>query len=118
MRPLLFDASALIALFGGHERVSALWFDAEAVGVAVLLPTTAIAEANRELNATDNAWSALLLGPNVYALDLSAASALGASRQHGDLAAAHAASEAVATDATIVTGRPEAYDPLVRTVAF
>ncbi len=114
----MFDASALIALFGGHERVSALWFDAEAVGVAVLLPATAIGEANRTLQATDNAWSAVLLGPNVYALDLSPTSALGASRHHGDLATAHAAYEAVATDATIVTGRPEAYDPLVRTVTF
>ena len=55
---------------------------------------------------------------NVYALDLSPASALGASRHHGDLAAAHAAYEAVATDATIVTGRPDTYDPLVRTVTF
>lgn len=44
MRPLLFDATALVALFRGHERVSALWFDAEAVGVAVLLPATAIGE--------------------------------------------------------------------------
>lgn len=33
MRPLLFDDSALIALFRGNDRVSALWFDAEAVGV-------------------------------------------------------------------------------------
>jgi len=86
--------------------------------VAVLLPATAIGEANRELQASDNAWSALLLTANVLALDLTPATALGASRQHGDLASAHATYEAIATDATIITGHTDAYDPLIRTVAF
>jgi hypothetical protein len=113
VRPLLFDASALVALFRGQGRVSALWFDAETVGVSLLMPATAIAEANRELHATDNAWTTLLLAGNVYALDLTPAAALGASRRSGGLAVAHASHEAAATGATIVTAHPAAYDPIL-----
>lgn len=118
MRPLLFDASALVALFRGHGRVSALWFDAEAVGVSLLMPAIAIAQANRELNATDNAWTTLLLAENVYPLDLTPAAALGASRRPGDLAVAHASHEAAITGATIVTAHPEAYDPILPIAAI
>jgi len=118
VRPLVFDASALVALFRGNEQVSALWFAAEAATVAVLLPSAVIAVANRQLDASDDAWSALLLGPNVYALDLTAATALGASRERGNLDTAHAAYEARATRATIVTNNPEKYDPQLRVAPF
>jgi predicted nucleic acid-binding protein len=57
MRSLLFDASALVALFAAHDRVYALWIAAEEASVPVLLPATAIAEANRKLRASDGAWS-------------------------------------------------------------
>jgi predicted nucleic acid-binding protein len=118
VRPLVFDASALVALFRGNERVSALWFDAEAANVAVLLPAAAIAIANQQLRASDDAWTALLLTGNVHAMDLTPAVALGASRFRGDLAVAHSSYEASATDATIVTATAQAYDPLLRTVTF
>jgi hypothetical protein len=98
--------------------VRPLLFDAEAVGVSLLLPATAIAEANRELNATDNAWTTLLLAENVYALDLTPAAALGASRRRGGLAVAHASHEAAATGATIVTAHPGAYDPILPVAAI
>jgi predicted nucleic acid-binding protein len=55
VRSLLFDASALVALFDAHDRVYALWVAAEESSVPVLLPATAIAEANRKLRATDRA---------------------------------------------------------------
>jgi hypothetical protein len=118
MRPLLLDDSALEALFCGHDAVTALWFGAEARGTAILLPTTAIAEANRRLDATDNAWDAVLLGPNVVALELSTAAALGTSRLPPGLATAHASYEAIATNATIITNDPERYDERLRMVVF
>jgi predicted nucleic acid-binding protein len=118
MRSLLFDASALVALFDAHDRVYALWAAAEESSVPVLLPATAIAEANRKLRATDAAWNAVLLGHNVAALDLTPATALAASRRGGDLAVAHASVEAGATGATIVTAHPDAYDPVLPTVPF
>jgi hypothetical protein len=118
VRSLVFDGSALVALFVGHERVSALWFAAEEAGVPVVLPAASIALANRQLKASDNAWSALLFGNNVHALDLSLASALSASRESGDLDVAHACVEARAAAAAVVTAIPDAYDPRVRAITF
>jgi hypothetical protein len=118
VRSLIFDATALVALFNGNERVSALWMAAEEVSAPVVLPTAAVAIANRKLKASDNAWSAILFGANVYALDLSMAAALGASRELGDLDVAHTSYEALATGGTIVTGTPKSYDRRLRAIAF
>lgn len=118
MRPLLFDASALVALFEGHVRVGRLWVWAEREAVTLLLPAAAIAAANQRLQASDNAWEAVLLTPNVIALDLTPATGLAVSRYPLDLATGHAAAEAAATGATIVTAAPEAYPPPLRTAGL
>lgn len=118
MRSLIFDASALVALFNGHERVSALWWAAENASAPVVLPATAIAVANRKLGASDNAWTSILLGENVHALTLSVAAALGASRELGELDVAHTSYEALATGGTIVTGNPDGYDRRLPAIAF
>jgi len=93
-----------------------MWAEHEAV--TVLLPAGAIGAANQHLQATDSAWETVLLGPNVIALDLSPATALAASRYPFDLATAHAATEAAATSATIVTAIPGAYPPPLRTAGL
>jgi hypothetical protein len=116
--PLLFDASALISLFQANPRVYRLWLLAEKRGVPVLIPATAIAEANARLKATDEAWQAILEGERVVVLELTAATALGASRYRNGLAVAHAAYEAAATGASIVTASPFAYPNELDTIGF
>lgn len=118
MTPLLFDASALIALFEVHPRVYRAWDAAPKQGRAVLLPSTAIAVANHQLNATDNAWEPILHDDRVLVLDLTATTALGTSRYPGGLAVAHASFEAAATGAVIVTATPSMYPNELDTYGF
>jgi hypothetical protein len=51
----------------------------------VLFPAAAVAAASRRIGATDAAWAALLLTPNVEPMDLTLAGALAASRSGPDL---------------------------------
>jgi hypothetical protein len=118
VRPLLFDHTALMALFHGQPRVSRLFFWAEHEAVTVLLPAAAMGAANSWLKATDDAWMALLLTPNVEPLDLSPSGALAAARRGSDLAVGHTSVEAAATGGTIVTSIPEVYDRDLRIAAF
>ena len=77
-----------------------------------------MAEANRRIGATDAAWAALLLTPNVEPMDLTLAGALAASRTGPDLGVGHCSFEATVTNATIVTSQPEVYDPTLPIARF
>lgn len=118
MRPLLFDDTALLALFDAHQPVYRLWLDAEADGTLILIPAGCVAAANVRLRTADEAWDAVLGADHVTALDLTPSRALAASAYSWDVAVGHASVEARDVDATIVTARWGAYDPLLRVARF
>lgn len=49
--PLVFDATAMLALFGGDSRAYLLW-EADRGDIGLAFPTAAVAEANRWLQAS------------------------------------------------------------------
>lgn len=117
MRPLIFDDTALIALFHAEQTVYRLWEEAEAAQVTILIPA-AVHAANAYLRASDNAWSTILGADHTEPLDLSAGRAVAASWYGQDVVVAHVSIEARDVDATIVTAQARAYDPFLRTVEF
>lgn len=118
MSGLVFDDTALVALFDAHPYVTQLWRHAGHELVDVLVPATAILAANRRLEETDEAWSLVLDGDNMLVLDLTMTRALAASRLGADLVTAHVSVEARDADAMVVTARPLDYPPDLRTVEF
>lgn len=117
MRPAVFDATALVALLRGHKKVYEIWTDAAQAGSIVVIPSTAVLLANRAIGLTDSSWEAVLEDEIGAVLALTASNALAASHCDGDIAAAHATAEAVATDGMIVTSAPTEY-PGQRLFAF
>ncbi len=109
MTPSVLDASALIALFEGHDRLFRLLQDADAGNARLLLPAVAVAEAETELRAGYDGWSLLFFSPGVEVvrLDQSAAVALGG--KPGPLGARHARHEADSVGARLITCRPGDY---------
>lgn len=118
VRPLLFDDTALIALFDAHQPVYRLWLNAEADGTVILIPAGCVFAANVRLRTTDGAWAAILGAERVAVLELTAGRALAASAYSWNVAVGHASVEARDVDATIVTARYGAYDPLLRVARF
>lgn len=118
MRPLIFDDTALTALFDAHQRVYRLWQRAHTDHLSVLIPAGAVFTANARLQASDEAWAAVLGAPPVTVLDLSPARALAAAVYSWDVAVGHTSVEARDVDATIVTARRGVYDPLLRVARF
>jgi hypothetical protein len=108
--PIVFDDSALIALFGGHPYVSDVYAQCEITRRPALFPATAILSANGHLVASHDAWSAVLMSRSVVVLDLTAAVAVAAGlEQLVDSATAHCIVEAEATSGAVLTDRPESY---------
>ncbi|HEX8630876.1 MAG TPA: hypothetical protein VF755_22190 [Catenuloplanes sp.] len=118
MRPLLFDDTALLALFAAHVPVSRMWERAEAERRPILVPAGAVFAVNAQMRAAEQAWDAILGADHVTALDLTPSRALAASAYSWDVAVGHAAVEARDVDATIVTARWGTYDPLLRVARF
>lgn len=112
-QPLIFDHTAIIALFRGYPAVYHYWTRADAGEVRIVLPAAAVAEANRMLRAPWNAWEAVLF-PNpdapgavsVSPLDEHTAVEAGL---HGDAATGHVTYEARAVRGVVVTQTRGAY---------
>jgi hypothetical protein len=104
--------SALVALFGGHPELSRLLDLAEQGWVNLLLPTTAIADAERQLRAGSSGWEPILLTGGVRSLPLAEHTAIEIGSWPGSLAVRHAVHEADAMRAAVVTTEPGQYKGL------
>jgi hypothetical protein len=70
-RPLVLDASALLALFDAYDPIYRLWLRADQGELLLIVPAAAIADANRTLGASYNAWSTILAPRDVVTTALS-----------------------------------------------
>jgi hypothetical protein len=110
---LVFDHTALIALFRGYPAVYHYWERADAGELRIILPAAAVAEANRMLRAPWSAWEAVLF-PNpdvpeaVAVSPLDEHTAVEAGLQ-GDAATGHVTYEARLVRGVVVTQARGAY---------
>ncbi len=77
--------------------------------LTLVFPTTAMAEANRKLQADHDAWESVLLTTGVLAIALSESTAVEIGPWPGLLAAKQVVHEAQALEGVAVTREPEQY---------
>jgi hypothetical protein len=110
--PRVVDASALVGLFRGHRELGDLLDQAEAGRLEVLIPVTAVAEAESQLVAGRTGWDPILLTRGVLALPLSEHAAIEIGGWPGGLGARQVVHEAAAVRGVVVTRSPAAYEGL------
>ncbi len=115
-RPLVLDASALVALFAAYDPVYRLWNRADRGQALLIVPAGAIVEANQTVQASYNAWSTLLYPRDVVATALTAQVAVEIGPWPGRTASRHVLYEARAARGIVVTRQPDDYK--VGTVAL
>lgn len=92
-QPLVFDHTAIVALLRADHTAFEYWTLADAQEVRIILPAAAVAEANRMLRASWNAWQAVLYPQAVTVSPLDEHTAVEAGL-HGDVAVGHVVYEA------------------------
>ncbi len=110
--PRVLDATAIAALFDGHPALVALIAEAEAGWWNLILPAACVAEAESVVKAGHSGWEAILLTSGVVTLPLEAHTAVEVGAWPGPLWARHAAHEAAALRAVVVTCDPGSYKGL------
>lgn len=107
-QPLVFDHTAIIALFRGHRKAFGHYNRADVGQVFLVLPAAAVAEANLTIHGVWKTWEALLYPEAVTVAPLDEHSALEAGLL-GDIAIGHAMYEARAVRGLVVTSNPDPY---------
>lgn len=107
-QPLVFDHTAIIALFKGHRRATWHYKRADAGQVSLVLPAAAVAEANRAIHGVWKTWEAVLYPEDVTVAPLDEHAALEAGLL-GKIVPGHAVYEARAIRGLVVTTDPDPY---------
>lgn len=107
-QPLVFDHTAIIALFKAHRSAIGHYLRADAGQVSIVLPAAAVAEANRTIHSVWKTWEAVLYPEKVTVAPLDEHSALEAGLL-GEIAIGHAVYEARAVRGLVVTADPDPY---------
>lgn len=111
MTPIVvFDATALHALFQANTRAFDYWSMADTGDVGVIFPAAAVASANRLLQAGWDAWSAMWWPERVEVAPLDGSSAVELAALGADLAVAHVIFEARHVGGAVLTSRPQDYE--------
>jgi hypothetical protein len=110
-QPRILDISALLALFDAQDMMYQLWQRADRGDVIVIMPTTVIAEAQVMLNASHDAWAAVLWPEAIVAAPLTEQTAAALPARPQPLTYRHVVYEAKAAHAAVVTRHPHLYDP-------
>jgi hypothetical protein len=108
---LVFDATALTALFDAHPPVWAWWKRADDGQVTLGFPAAAIVEVGETGEVTPNQWSTLLWPETIEVLPLGESAAVEIGSWTGTLAARQSMWEARALGWTILTRDPRLYHP-------
>jgi hypothetical protein len=108
---LVFDATALVALFNSHPTVFMLWQRADEGATEIAVPALAIVEAGVVLETSTTAWDRFLWTGAISVLPLGERAAVEIASWSGTFAARHALWEALALDCPLVTQEPELYGP-------
>lgn len=108
--PIVFDASALVALFNAEAIAYDYWSRADIGEETVVFPAVAVADANVVLGASYDDWSHLLWAEGVSVAPLDGSSAVETGRRTCvSLSIAHAVQEAKAVGGAVLTSWPHAY---------
>jgi hypothetical protein len=108
---LVFDATALAALFDAYPPVWALWRTADQGLGQVAVPALAIVEAGTAVEAPASAWDPILWSRSITVLPLTERAAVETSAWQGTFGARHARWEARALGCPLITRQPELYVP-------
>jgi hypothetical protein len=110
--PRIFDATALVGWFTGHRSLAEIANQAEQGWFQILLPATAIADAEAALQSGRTGWDAIFYTPGFQTLPLGEHAAVEIGPQPGTLSARQCAHEAAAVRGVVVTRDPGAYKGL------
>ena len=102
----VLDRSAIVALFGGHRWLDELVKAARRGQATLILPTTAMADAEAELAAGNSGWEGVLLSEGVRSLSLTEHTAIEIGQWPGELSTRQAVHEARALRTAVVTTEP------------
>lgn len=110
--PRVFDASALIDWHCGNPVLAAIADQAEAGWFQLILPATAVADAESELRYGWNVWAVVFDAPGIQTMPLGEHTAVEIGVWSGPLSARHAAYAAADGRGVVVTRNPGAYQGL------
>lgn len=110
--PRVFDASALIGWHQGHPFLAEIADQAEAGWFQLVIPATAVVDAESELRYGWSVWAVVFDAPGIQTMPLGEHTAVEIGMWPGPLSARHAAYAAADGRGVVVTRQPGLYQGL------